>query len=90
MEQMQGGRMTLMPGPVDQVRAQFQNIFAIIRPLLPPPTDAIKTGATYSGLSFLLLNELTSSAAEDSTLPNGRSIRIYQPRESHGQLPIGL
>ena len=46
MEQMQGGRMTLMPGPVDQVRNQFQNIFASIKPFLPPPTDVIKTGAT--------------------------------------------
>ncbi|ERF76626.1 hypothetical protein EPUS_04446 [Endocarpon pusillum Z07020] len=70
MEQMQGGRMTLMPGPVDEVRNQFQNIFASIRPFLPPRTDAIKT--------------------EDSTLPSGMSIRIYQPTEGHGQLPVGL
>lgn len=87
---MQGGRMTLMPGPVDQVRAQFQNIFASIKPLLPPPTNAVKTGATQSQLSCLLLDELTSTAAEDSTLPSGRGIRIYKPGESHGQLPIGL
>jgi hypothetical protein len=34
----------LMPGPVDEVRAIFQNIFAGIKPFLPPPTDAVKTG----------------------------------------------
>jgi hypothetical protein len=43
-EQMQGGRLTMMPGPVEDLRALFQNIFAGIKPFLPPPTDAVQTG----------------------------------------------
>jgi versiconal hemiacetal acetate esterase len=40
---MTGGRVTLLPGPVKDVRAQFEGIFAGILPLLPPPTDAVNT-----------------------------------------------
>jgi hypothetical protein len=46
-EQMQGGRMTMMPGPIDEVRALFQNTFASIKAFLPPPTNAIKTGKMF-------------------------------------------
>jgi hypothetical protein len=46
-EQMQGGRMTMMPGPIDEVRALFQNTFASIKAFLPPPTNAIKTGTMF-------------------------------------------
>lgn len=34
----------MMPGPIDEVRALFQHIFASIKPFLPPPTDAVKIG----------------------------------------------
>jgi versiconal hemiacetal acetate esterase len=40
---MMGGRVTLLPGPVNDIRAQFGAIFAGVEPLLPPPTDAVKT-----------------------------------------------
>jgi hypothetical protein len=48
---MQGGRMTMMPGPIDEVRAQFQNTFATIKAFLPPPTDAVKSGEILLPLS---------------------------------------
>jgi hypothetical protein len=48
---MQGGRQTLMPGPIGELRAIFKNVFTSIKPFIPPPTDAIKTGATLSEAS---------------------------------------
>lgn len=35
--------MTMMPGPIEEVRASFQNVFAGMKPFLPPPTDAVMT-----------------------------------------------
>src|SRR5277367_3911608 len=41
---MTGGRVTLQPAPVNDVRDQFGRIFAGIIPFLPPPNDdAVKT-----------------------------------------------
>src|SRR5271155_1274745 len=41
---MTGGRVTLQPAPVNDVRDQFGGIFAGIIPFLPPPNDdAVKT-----------------------------------------------
>ena len=40
---MTGGRMTLPAEPVDQSRARFDALFNNIKPMLPPPTDAVKT-----------------------------------------------
>ena len=41
---MTGGRVTLQPAPVNDVRDQFGGIFAGIMPFLPPPNDdAVKT-----------------------------------------------
>jgi hypothetical protein len=56
---MQGGRQTMMPGPIDELRAIFQNIFASIKPFIPPPTDAIKTGSTFPRPTLSLFQELT-------------------------------
>ena len=38
-----GGRTTLTHDSVEQSRQQFEGIFAGLKPMLPPPTDAIKT-----------------------------------------------
>lgn len=43
---MTGGRVCLTPGPVDDVRARFDGIFAGVKPFLPPPTAAVETEDT--------------------------------------------
>lgn len=42
-EQMMGGRNTMMPAPVSNCRAEFDTIFATLKPMLPPPSDAVKS-----------------------------------------------
>jgi hypothetical protein len=43
----------MMPGPIDELRAVFQNVFTSIKPFVPPPTDAIKTSTTCPNLALL-------------------------------------
>jgi len=40
---MMGGRQTMPAEPVDQSRARFAAMFEGMKPLLPPPTDAVST-----------------------------------------------
>lgn len=38
-----GGRIVLTPEPIDQMRERFIGIFAGVKPLIPPPTEAVQT-----------------------------------------------
>jgi acetyl esterase/lipase len=71
-EQMMGGRNTMKPAPALACRAEFDSIFANIRPMLPPPTPAVKTeDITYGPNNLTLRLYIPTNTNAPSPLPIG-------------------
>lgn len=68
-EQMMGGRKTMMPKPVAECRAEFDNIFATLKPMHPPPTDAVKTEDIEYKAGLIL--RIYTPAGVEGSLPIG-------------------
>lgn len=67
-----GGRQTLPAEPVEQARARFDMIFAMLKPILPPPTDAvIATDTTVPSSGQKIRIYKPASSASSGSLPVG-------------------